>query len=246
MHFIGAYIFILCLSAAFAAWAFATVADRLVRLLGLAPASVPGGGVFALLAAIGFLTVVGAPPAILVAALVLLLTTTLTDRDIATIPLCAIAPIAAVALGLSGITLPPIATVPPMTVLMAAAGGWYTITLSGLVAPRAIPAATIGLTATLLPLGYAALTSPAVPDWIALDAGLLLSAYLGAYAARIPTAILGAARVPLAFCIGWLILQTAAHGALIWALASLLAWMAALAYAMLHERTARNDDAFSF
>lgn len=68
--FVSIYTLILCLSAGFAAWALVRIRTRLGHGLKIPP-EIPSTGMIALLSAVSFLMVVGAPGYVLVAALVL-------------------------------------------------------------------------------------------------------------------------------------------------------------------------------
>lgn len=227
------YIIILCISTLFTAWAMLRAGGRIAALTGQ-PALPLAAGTVGWLAISGFLVVVAAPASLLVASLLLLGVAALpSHRPAARIARWVALP-AAIGLGLIALHVPAIPGMPAMAALGACAVLWGGVTASGRYAPPTLGALTLATTATLLPLIVSPLLTP-VPSHIPLDAALILSGLVGATLASGAAGRTGAAGLPLAYLLGWLILETAARGAWLPAAISALAWGVGIAYATLHQ-----------
>jgi hypothetical protein len=235
---VAVYIIILCFSTLFAAWVMSRASQRFAGLISREAALIPVG-VFAAVTVIAFMVVVAVPATVLVGAL-LLLAVSHAHARLYWPPVTYWGGLAiAVLLGLSGLHFPSIPHL-PMAVLMGVAMiGWYAIAASGDHAPNDLPGGTLGFIAACVPLAAAPLFF--APSSIALDSALILCALLGTLVAGRATDTLGGARMPLAYLLGWLMIEAALRGAWPCAVISILAWAAAIAYATLHRE---NRDAF--
>lgn len=227
---VAVYILILCLSTLFAAYASLRISQRLGWLISRETVLV-SAGMMAIVAAIAFMVVVAVPAMVLVGALLMLGLASLQSRDM-------LPPFAywggvgiAVLLGVATLHLPTIVHVPAIALIAAAALGWYGISATSHHAPDALPLGTLAILAAIIPLIAAPLLG--APTSIAVDSALILSALLGALLANLPNPVLGVARAPFAYLLGWLMLQAALHGAWPAASISALAWGGAIAYATL-------------
>ena len=222
------YIIILLLSTALVSGMSLRLAHRVGGLFNT-PDLVPAG-FFTVIAMLAFLTVVTAPPALLVGVLVLV-GFLLVRPPLFLLPMVRWAALIAVAmLGVSILIFPTIAMIPPLA-LMVCAGILLALFMgSSFHAPDDAKTGAVAFIAALLPLLVSPLVFP-TPHHIALDAGLMIAAWVGLMAAYRAGDRLGMARAPLALLLGWLMLATAVYGAWVCSLVSVLAWCGAIAYA---------------
>lgn len=227
---VSAYIVILCLSTFLAAWAAARIALRIIAMLRLSID--PPLGLFATVAAILFLTVVGVPAMVLVGAIILVIGSVLAARH----PLPRTAqlgiPCIAVMLGHATLALPSALPLSPLAASAAIIVAWVGFTFSSRALPPSSRVGSLGIIACLAPMLAAPLLFPA-PDWLAIDSLLIAAAFAGIAVIRPATPSLAMAYPSCAFLLFWLLLQAALHGAWPLALISLLAWILAIAYATL-------------
>lgn len=225
---VASYILILCISAWFTAYALLRVAERVAVLVGQ-PMKMPAGlsGLVALLA---FLVVVNAPGPMIVGALALTGMGLIGMRrylpHIATWGVPLIATLMAVAAS----PLPEIEGLPPLLVRALALLIPFGLAMGGRMLPDAMKQGSGALLACLAPLMAAPLLG--APSYLAIDAAIFAAALLGGIMAAGNDARLGLARAPMAFVLGWLIVQAGVHGAWMAAVASLLVYGGAIAYAV--------------
>ncbi len=222
-----AYIFILTFSAWLAAYGLLRVAQRLMRMTS-APLRLSEGG-FALVCAILFLVVVGAPAAMLVGVILLALHHLVNTRYY--LPRLAVRgiPFLAVVMAVGSGTVPAVIGVPQPLIQALMVAILFAIIWLSPRTPSDLAGASIGWLGGLFPTLLAPLWG--APSFLAIDSALIAAALLGALMAAPHHASSGVARAPFALLIGWLMLAPAAHGFLIFSILSMLIYGAALAYA---------------
>jgi hypothetical protein len=232
--FTTAYIIILVVSTAIAAWAMGAMTARIQRMHKAAPPLLSAGSI-AMAATVVFLMVVAAPPSLVMGMLVLTLATSELGRRY-------LPPYASWALPLLFVVFtahslhPPdlLSSLPPLLITTGLVLAWFGFTQSGNLLPAALPATTFGLAFVLLPLIIAPLLTSA-PAYLPLDGALLLTGLAGVWSTRLTPLNIGPARPAIALLIGWMILIAACQGAWVISALSLGIWAALLVFA---KRTA--------
>lgn len=224
---ITSYIIVLCFSAWLVAYGVAQIAKRLVSLLG--PAAMVSPALCIVLPMLAFLAVVAAPPALLVAALVLLAMPLLVgERE--RFKRRAVMMLAALLVAVS-VTLPVVATIPAWATMCGMFVLLFAVVFTADYTAQDAHAVHGSMLIVWLPL----LAAPfmGAPSYIALDIAIMASCLLAASMALLSSTSFASARGPLALITGWLILETAAHGAWVPALLSILPYGGAIAYGLL-------------
>jgi hypothetical protein len=216
------YAIILTCSTAFAAGVFVRIHERLAPLLHRQHTPIGALIAFPML---GFMSVVMVPAPVICAATLALFIgwrddTRGLDRSVGLALLLLVA-----AVGLMGIHPPSAFLWPAPLTLLVFWLVWWGFTLSAGYLPREMASLLPTATFALAPLIAAPLWSNA-PTSIAVDAGLLLSALLGAFiAARGNHRMALSLCLPLTVMVGFCILRAFAAGAWVFALLSLVLWV---------------------
>jgi hypothetical protein len=222
---ITTYILVLGVSAWLLAFLLLYVSKRFGKLFGN-PQLVSAGFIL-LLPLLGFLTIVAAPPTMLVGCILLAgAHLTRTGGYLPTIARWGVPLIAAV---LAGTHLPMVSIVhiPPIVPHLAALLVLFGYAWSADYLPSRLAPASIGILACAIPL----LAAPffGAPSYIAVDILILSSALLGANMMVGADASIIIARQPFGLILGWLAVAAATYGAWIPAVISLLIYGAFLA-----------------
>jgi hypothetical protein len=230
---ITSYILILCLSTWMLVVGLSQAAKRLAMLLG--PSAMISPALCVALPIIAFLAVVGAAPALLVAALLVLIVGVVIGDRAPTLLVRFGVPVLAALLAASSIHFPEIAKLPMPAMVGGAAMALLALLLAAEKLPTQAGPASMGVIAALLPL----LAAPfmGAPSYIALDVALIVSGLLAALIALGMAIHVAPMRAPFAIITGWLIIDAAAHGAGVPAGISVLMYGGAIAYGLMREPT---------
>ncbi|MDX2094947.1 MAG: hypothetical protein SFW64_03305 [Alphaproteobacteria bacterium] len=236
-----AYILVLCFSTWLVVYGLTQLAQRLTRRWGAAPLLLAAPGI--VLPLLGFLTVVAAAPAMLVAATLVLFSELFFARRHYRGP----TPLRTGALLLAALLAVSTQSFPPG---LLPAPAWQALALAALAGmlwlakyiPTPLEPASGGFLLVLLPLLLTPLVFGA-PAFVALDSALVASSLLAALMAASGNMAVAALRAPLALITGWLMLAAATHGAWAGALLSLLIYGALVVYG--HRNEAKNTERYA-
>jgi hypothetical protein len=229
---ITSYMVILCLSTWLFAYGLSQLAKRMVKLLGPSAAAPSALGV--LLPILAFLMVVGAAPAMLLGALLLLVVQVAVGLHRGLFVRLGL-PLIAGLLTAATVAMPEVMKLPPHVLVVAAAAALTLLVIAAEWMPIAIRPASMGMVLALLPLVAAPLLG--APSYIALDVAIVFSALLAGVMVVEPQAHFTQARSPLALVVGWLMLEALTHGALLPVALSLLAYAATTVYGLMRRQT---------
>lgn len=206
---VSTYILILCLSAALAAFTALRMAGRLASM---SAAAAPPAGLFVALSAIGFLIIVTLPSLVVAGSLLMLALFALGPRLGATGVTYLSVPLVAAVLGITSLPLAGLFTaVPDWLGYALAVACWAVLSVAGGWLPATPVQGHGAVLALLLPLAAAPFYSSA-PDYLSLDAALLIAPLIGAdIAARRLIALDALYFAPTVYVAGWMMLQCLSH-----------------------------------
>ena len=230
------YILVLCFSALLGVWAVVRLSRRIMPMLNKRPGT--GAGIF--FPSVMFLTVVIAPPAVLVGSLLaagLVMWRSL--RHLSPVALLVIA-FAAVLVGMIGLrpaTAGYLAALPPLVAMAGAGLLWFALTVAAPFGSVRGSVFSYGALASLAAIAASPLQVASTHP-LTLDAAIIASAFIGALLAgggRLETH--AATRIGIGFLIAYLQVAALWQGAWITGLASIALWAGAIALAWMQQDT---------
>lgn len=223
-----AYIYILCISAALAAWTSVRVTRRMESLTRSLP--VPTG-LFIAVSALGFLIIVAMPPKLMVGSLLLFGLGLFDMRNEPPLVARIGVPFISVLLGLAAMQqMPSLEGHYPLAAWIAMGLAWYVITLSGHLLPDHARQGCGAIGMVLVPLAATPLYA-STPEYLMVDCALLVAPLVGGVYAHRKGGHLGmVCRMPYAFLIGWLMLVTLLHHGYVSVTISATLWLVVYYY----------------
>lgn len=222
------YMVVLCLSAFLAAWGGARILARMAPIVGLPPL----GAALALLSAVAFFIVIGAPPSVLVGTL-LMAGVVMRFSDMLTVGAVLLATVMIGLMGVHGETAPYLATLPRAGALALAGLVWVTLAASAYPMGERVLPASWGLMAALGVLLASPYWAPNA-TWIAFDAAILLAA-LGGMLLGGTRVWSTATRLGFAYLLAFLIVAALWHGAWMAAAGAILCWGGAAGWSWVRQ-----------